>query len=388
MRILLSVCSLVVTAVALPSQATLLVGPGGFAEIRQALAVAQPDDVVLVQPGTYAHFHVGVGVTIRAQVPGTVHVAYDSSYAAPGCTFLCLLTEGPTTFAVPAGQTAHVVGLDFAPTEYLGLFSAYHRVQVDGGQVHFENCSLQALRGAALLVGTSAHVHVNGCVLRGFNGQRSGADGVRVTDGNLTAVGCEMRGGAFPVQNVGAGLRVSGGTAHLSDCLLVGTGGFQALTGFGAAWLHGCDLQGSGCAVQWTSPQPEFDDCTFSSAIGCGIPTGPFPSLVGAEQLDPLLLGGLTTQRWHTDPNGLLLLVGSYGLGSTPLPGVLVEPAWLDQGSWFFVGVFAADAAGQLTTSFVVPNVPQLSDSEFWLGAASWPVFPLRTSPPVGGVIR
>ncbi|MBL8737388.1 MAG: hypothetical protein JNL12_13240, partial [Planctomycetes bacterium] len=201
--------------------------------------------------------------------------------------------------------------------------------------------------------------------------------------------------GAAQLQNgIGVGLEVGGGTVHLSDCLLVGGAlapfgvTYPALRGSGSAWLHGCVLQGGGCAVAWSGTQPDFDDCTFTSPTNCGIPTGPFPSLVGVEQLDPLLLGASASQVWHTDPNGLLLLVGSYGLGQTSMPGVLVEPSWLDQGSWFFVGVFAADASGQLATSFVVPNVPQLSDSEFWLGAASWPVFPLRASPPVGGVIR
>ena len=238
-------------------------------------------------------------------------------------------------------------------------------------------------------------MHLDRSTALGSGSFQGGAHGVLVNGGSLTAVGCLLQGAGGGVQvQLGAGLQGNGGTVHLSDCALVSVppvsigAVMPALNGFGSAWLHGCSLQGGGCAVTWSGTQPDFDDCTFTSPTNCGIPTGPFPSLVGAEQLDPLLLGASASQIWHTDPNGLLLLVASYGLGQTSMPGVLIEPSWLDQGSWFFVGVFAADAAGQLATSIMVPNVPQLSDSEFWLGAASWPVFPLRTSPPVGGVIR
>lgn len=393
MRIPLLLCPFFAVAVALPSQTTHVVGAGGFAEIRQALAVAQPGDRILVDPGTYAHFHATVGVTIRAVVPGSVEVLYDSTYAPPGCTFLCNIQEGPTRFDVPAGQTAHVVGVRFLPNLYAGLFQAHHRVEVLGGRVHFEDCTVQSTNFAAMRIEPSAQVHLNDTTVAGIGSFASGAHGVLVVGGALTAVGSIMAGGAHFQNGLGVGL-YSSGTVHLSDCVLIGGVlapfgvTYPALRGSGSAWLHGCALQGGGCAVEWTGPPPEFDDCTFTSPTNCGIPTGPFPSLVGAEQLDPLLLGAPAAQVWHTDPNGLLLLVGSYGLDRTPMPGVLVEPSWLDQSSWFFLGVFGADATGQLTTSFVVPNVPQLSDSEFWLSAASWPVFPLRTSPPIGGVIR
>ena len=397
MRNPLLLCPFFVVAVALPSQTTHLVGPGGFAEIRQALAVAQSGDRILVGPGTYAHFTATVGVTIRAVVPGSVVVRYDTAYAPPTCP-LCL-DEGPTRFTIPAGQTAHVIGVQFQGNNQTIVFAQiYHRVEVSSGRVHFEDCQLSSARFAALAIAQAAQVHLDDTTCGGIGGDfspNSGASGIHVA-GTLTAVGSLIGGGAGSSSVAGAGLQVNGGTVHLSDCVLIGgasqvpvfTNQFPALQGTGSAWLHGCVLQGGGCAVVWGGTQPDFDDCTFTSPTNCGIPTGPFPSLVGAEQLDPLLLGASASQVWHTDPNGLLLLVGSYGLGQTPMPGVLAEPSWLDQGSWFFVGVFAADAAGQLTTSFVVPNVPQLSDSEFWLGAASWPAFPLRTSPPVGGVIR
>ncbi|MCB9878804.1 MAG: hypothetical protein H6835_14510 [Planctomycetes bacterium] len=62
-------CSALLGAVC--AQSTLVVGPGGFAQIRDAVAVAAPGDVVVMQPGVYAHFTAQVACTIRAAVPGT-----------------------------------------------------------------------------------------------------------------------------------------------------------------------------------------------------------------------------------------------------------------------------------------------------------------------------
>ena len=114
------------------AQTTHLVGPGGLAQIRDALLIAAPGDLVLVQPGTYAQFHANVGVTIRAAVPGTVVVAYDASVLSAVCSSdpFCLVVESRTRIAPPAGQTVHCEGLEFARaagTASPGAASASHR---------------------------------------------------------------------------------------------------------------------------------------------------------------------------------------------------------------------------------------------------------------------
>jgi hypothetical protein len=48
---------------------------GPYTEIRDAVSAAAPGDLILVEPGGYAHFGViGKGLTVAARISGTVHV--------------------------------------------------------------------------------------------------------------------------------------------------------------------------------------------------------------------------------------------------------------------------------------------------------------------------
>ncbi len=394
MRFLPILGPFVVAAVGLSAQTTHLVGPGGLPQIRDALAIAQPGDRIHVQPGSYAHFTATVGVTIRALVPGSVVVRYDSAYAPPTCPFCP--DEGPTRFAIPAGQTAHVVGIHFEANAPTIVFAPiHHRVEVQSGRVHFEDCLLYSRRYFALRIAQLGQVHLDDTIVGGIGGiGNEGAFGVLVEGGTLTAVGSQIGGGAGFSNSVGAGLGVSAGTVHLSDCLLVGGSGFPfsytfpALQGTGSAWLHGCVLQGGGCAVNWGGTQPDFGDCTFTSPTSCGIPTGPFPSLLGVAQATPPLLGAPFTLDWTTEPNGLVAVFASFGLGRLDLPGILAQPGWVDPGNEFFVGALFADPSGAATTTFALPANPLLTDLELWFKGVSGFAFPLQSSVPVGGVLR
>ena len=384
-----------VAAVGLSAQTTHLVGPGGLPQIRDALAIAQPGDRIHVQPGAYAHFTATVGVTIRALVPGSVVVRYDAAYAPSGCPFC--VDEGPTRFVVPAGQTAHVVGVQFQGNfQTVQFFQIHHRVEVQSGRVHFEDCLLNSTKFFALQIAQAAQVHLDDTICGGGGGfPYQGATGVKVA-GTLTAVGSLIGGGAGLQPVDGTGLQVNGGTVHLSDCVLVGgapqdplvTYRFPALQGIGSAWLHGCVLQGGGCAVNWGGTQPDFDDCTFTSPTNCGIPTGPFPSLLGVAQATPPLLGAPFTLDWSTEPNGLVAVFASFGLGRLDLPGILAQPGWVDPVNEFFVGALFADASGAATTTFALPANPLLTDLELWFKGVSGFAFPLQSSVPVGGVLR
>lgn len=381
-----------VAAVGLPAQTIHLVGPGGLPQIRDALAIAQPGDRIHVQPGSYAHFTATVGVTIRALVPGTVEVGVGAAFVPPGCTIFCSTTEGATKIEPPAGQTTHVVGVQFLPLDLpvVPFGAIRHRVEVSG-QVHFEGCTLQSTSAAALTVATGSRVHLRDCSVLAQSGP--GGHGMNVGAASVTAVGCGFAGGFGGGVLVGHGIVASNAVLQLSDCVLAGGSGIlpsqrgEGLSGTGTAWLHGCALSG-GCAVQWAAGTARFDACTFTDAFpGCSTPAnGPF--LLGVAQPAPPLLGAPFALQWQTEPNGLVAVFASFGLGRLDLPGILEQPGWVDPTSEFFLGALFADASGAATTTLPLPANPALTDLELWLKGVSGFAFPLQSSVPVGGVLR
>jgi len=60
---------LAVASGTLPAQNVLVVGPGGFPQIADAITAAAPGDTVLVRGGSYLPFTLRKGLIIRA-VPG------------------------------------------------------------------------------------------------------------------------------------------------------------------------------------------------------------------------------------------------------------------------------------------------------------------------------
>ncbi len=182
-------------ATAVAAQTTHLVGPGGFAQIRDALAVAAAGDRIDVQPGIYAHFTAALGVTIRALVPGTVRIEYFAQLAPPGCSSspACLASEGPTRIAPPAGQVVHCIGLAFRPTTVpLGFLALRHRVVVSSGTATFTDCTLQCDGLDALQV-DNARVHLQGCTLASLGTGLPGC-ALAATTANVTAVATTFAG--------------------------------------------------------------------------------------------------------------------------------------------------------------------------------------------------
>jgi len=153
----------------LPAQATLTVGPGGYAEISTAVAAALPGDLIVVSPGTYAPFTVTVGLTIVAPTGASV----IGSSPTPN-------TWHYSNFGAPAGQTLVVVGLSFQSSTAVQP----HVVRVQGGQVVFETCSFRGGHPAKVqhaLACLNSDVVLRACLINPAH------SGVLIDGGSLSA---------------------------------------------------------------------------------------------------------------------------------------------------------------------------------------------------------
>lgn len=403
MRSWLTLCPFAVTAVALPAQTTHLVGPGGFAEIRDALAVAAPGDRIHVQPGTYAQFTATVGCTIRALVPGSVSVAYTLAVLPPGCSSnpACLVNEGPTLLQPPTGQTVHVVGLNFVGNEVAGGFLGpiRHRVAVLSGRATFDQCTLNASNTAALTV-TGASVHLQSCSLAAINATATslpaGGVGLFGTDCNVTAIDTSMLGGSGPGLSAppGDGIVLSNSTLHGSNLDIrsgslvfpVGNNPAYAVRGGGALFLSDSQLVG-GCPIQWSGMALELTRCTQTgTSPNCGtVPPSP-NTLLGITRPAPLTPGATFALNFRTEPNGFVAIFAGGALGRLDLPGLLAQPSWLDDTQSFLVTLVLADPQGLATASWPIPGGPGIADQQLWFKGLSGFSLPFQVSPPAGGI--
>ncbi len=384
------------------AQTTRVVGPAGFAQIRDALLASQPGDTVLVQPGTYAHFDLTIPVTVRAVTPGTVDVAYDPAIAGPGCLnfSLCAAFQGPTRLSPPVGSTAHLVGLRFVPNivPAVGGIVVRHRVQVGGGRVVFDQCELRATGTAALLV-QSAEAHLLGCVVEGI-GPFDQTHGCVLQSASMTAVSTSFTGGAASGVGLAAGLGIVLTQSRLHASAIAVRGGDHAFGGFGGAAVS-CDggsqfdvSDSSFVAGQGGSPCPMTGGGVAGSRaarsqVGQG-PTCPVPvatNVTGVSRPQPIVLGGVFTVAVTSAPFLPVACFASPRLGSVALPGIRERVA-LDLGAAVEVGVLAADANGLASFAWNVPNDPQLVGLELWLQALSGTAPLFSVSPPVGSIVR
>lgn len=379
------------------AQVSHLVGPGGFAQIRDALAVAAPGDVILVQDGTYAHFDVHVGVTIRAMTTGNVFVAYDPAFAPPcGGTPACVAAEGPTRFLVAPGQVAHVVGLQFVDNSHLfaGGGLASHRVEVTGGRVTFDQCAIRGSYWAALTI-DHANAHLQACLVSGSATTIQGFSGMVATSSTITVVGGWFSGG--PV-SMGAG--AAGYGIALADCEFVGSG-FGASGGF-AGVLAGSGLYANGGAT-WVA------DATVSSAnwvcpmvisgqrhvARTALNGGTYPTVscnfvatdavLGVQRPAPLRVGS-TFGLGFTGVDGFVAAFASPSLLSTPAP-LLATTAHLDPTGLIAAGVALASPLGTANLAWPIANVPALVDQTMWFQGVTGLTLPLRVGPVTGGLI-
>ena len=354
---------LVLSTCAVTAQARLLVGPGGFAEIASAIAMAVPGDEVLVQAGSYPAFQLAKGITIRAEIPHTVSVA-------PGLS---------PSYDIAAGQVARIVGIDFA------------RQSAVGGVIVFEDCSW--IESAPTLELQDCTTHIERCVVSGLpspgaaeavllatNADISMADsavtGAAATLALDTSRAVWLRGGA---RLAGSHVQLRGGSgpfvtpptaigsdatsrAYLADSTLVAYGGACAIEGTGV-FCDRCTVQGGPCAA----PNPT----DLLSTVGSG-------ALTPGQGWTVALTGV---------PNQLFAVIAAFDIDrarSFPTFG----PLRLELASSQVFAFGLLDPAGTASATLQVPAAPLPFGVGVWMQGVTGVATPLRTSAVTGGIVR
>ena len=290
-------------------------GPGAdFADIADAVAVAQAGDVVLIRPGTYG----AAGPLVLSK--GLTLVASAGSGA---------VTSGRAVVTgLPAGEELVVRGISFKPS----LGSDTVSITANEGGVWFEECSFGLTTGWPFPIGKT---------------------GVSVAGSSVILLRCSLTGGATgPSSFVGGdGLTVAqDASAYLYDCDVRGGAGFEGDAGgngasvLGFLFASGTSFTGGqGAHSAWVS----FVGCFKSGPGGAGL------SIKGtAHELECSFQGGAgggASKCWGASPPGLPILYVPGGW-VFPVPGLIPRSmsASSPVGEGGTVDVSLAGAAGDL----------------------------------------
>lgn len=400
--------SLLVTCFALAgtvtAQSTLTVGPGGYAQISDAIAAASPGDSILVQSGSYLPFDLAIGVTIFAPSGATV----TTPPGGPGIPWI-------HTVQPPPGQQATIVGLTYVtnpvypPAEppltvqamgnvvfadcVFNNYSDYpsHAVICDG-DVQFDRCQFTGVHDCLSVIG--GRVIANQCRFTPFEVMWAPRNPscLVATDGIIGMHFCEMRGAAAQHSLTGApAVRLSGiASLSLADCTVLG--------GASNAWastavvstsanpvLHSrSNIAGGQGQLSWypplSGPGPAFNGASLTaSLIGGGSAARPtvgapfYGSVIGpANSVYVVVLSftrtsatpfALTTQPVHFDPSSAVIF--SSGLASFALP-------------WPGFGFYTWQTVTLPTAMY---------GSQFWLHSIVWDGAAFQVGPTFGGLV-
>lgn len=381
-------------ASSLAAQTTWNVGPSGFAQIQDAVSAAVDGDTIVVAPGNYFSFDCLLAVTIVAQVPGTVLVDYSTQQTPIGCDCSCLAAErfrAPSDLVPPLGKSMHVVGIDFGGFSTITgcLTGIQHYVRVSRGRVTFDSCRIARMRV------DNAVAVLQDCDVIGSDGQV----GILIEQGDVTITGGAIVGaGIGPPFGIGipkAGIEMNGGRLHACHTMIsAGDPGATGLTApgidasGGEIWLSDAVVVGEfDCAVRATG-EVRMDRVTLiDGTAGCAsVPVG--TPLIGMERSGAITIGSQFSATMTSQSGDLQVFYGSVGLADPLLIPLLDQPIWIDVDGLFFSALGVADASGQTTFAFPVPNLPLLVGYEYWLQGVGGAAFPLQSTVPVGGITR
>ena len=347
------------------AQATLLVGPGGFASIQAAIDAAADGDIVVVQPGTYTNFSCTRSLTIRGDGTGTV------------------IVSGPffSLVQLAAGRRFALADMRFNGLLIAGGLGNLDRCELTGTQTTvvtatrlvMQDCSVTPTLASVVGTGQAAFVAIN--------------SEVHAVGGSF--VGPDQQG---LIGAAGSGLGLVNSRFHGSDLLLrggsPGTSGQTPPPGIIAdatSWLWITDsvvsADPAACAIN--APQGGHDRCTITP--NCS--TLPAAALLGVRRTQPIRRGQTFQLEFRMQPATAVGLWTDIGLGATTHPDLL-QTVLLPAATATPLTVLVTDAAGIATPSWLVPNSSTLLDGEVWFQAVTATTMPFPLSPATGGLIR
>ena len=385
------------------------VGPGGFPQIQNAIAAANPGDIVVVQAGSYLAFTLNKDLTVTAAPAATVDIVASNPLQSS-----VTLLQPPTM--------AKVAGLRFLT---LPLFGA-SQVRVLGGTVHCADCVFEGapttMNAPPALVVQNAEVALQRCIVLGggaqttiAGGSGAGCDGMTVDTATVAAVDSVFLGGNIHWDFLGHGghaIVAQAADLHLANCIAIG-GGNDPLIPYHApgnglriastsrVWVADCLIRGgngrtvAGGAALHNLGATAVVEARSQFLGGPGSPVG--PSVIGPLVTGPLLgllgatpaipLGAGWTVGYLAAPGTPVLVIASDRL-ATSLTPLLAEPAWMPATAMLVAGAGVTDPTGALPFTFAVPPNPALLHAPCFVQGIAGSTLPLRAAPPVGGVVR
>lgn len=339
------------------AQNTWFVGPGGLPDIPSAITAAAPGDTIVVAAGAYANFHLPKGVTVRAQVPGTVSLS---------ATFPCVVL-------VPPGENAHLVGLQMSAI-------------VISGAVSVSDCGFTTVNTAAG-VGSGGLLVMERCTILIAGATLAPGGALVITQGEAVLVDCSIHvqpalfAATVPITVAAGTLRASRLVVQTAPGSVTPAISADALS---QIWLSDSTLTAqatAACAI--TGGNGRIDRCVLTPACS-SLPTG---LVLGVHSPQPLQNGATFSVDFTAQPGMAIGVFAAATFAAQTYPD-LEQALLLPAASAFALTNVIADPQGVATASWLVPAGPQFVDLTLWVQGFTGFSSPLQASPLVGGVVR
>ena len=353
----------VLSVAGLTAQTTHLVGPGGHAQIHDAIAIASNGDVILVQPGNYVGFLTQKSLTIRGTAPG-VNIG-------PG-----LLPHSIFNLLPGSNGEVHLVDLHIH-----SLLLSNARASLDGVTIDSPGGNLIVFHSVAAL--QDCVIHPQAVPILGA------APGLQAHDSHLTLIDSRVHGalalpGGYAATAVSlANSRLFGSGLDLATD--ASSGGALIVDGDATStvWLADSTVQSG----WWTCPvnagAVRFERTTVTPSCP-GAPTG---NVLGVHRTAPPLAGAPFVLAFRFDRNQPLGVQCALAIAATA-PPFLEQALLLPPATAFAAGLLVTDANGLATGSWNVPAGPHFAGQQLWFQAFGGTTFPLQASALAGGIVR